>query len=98
MTHVILEVPGRDQRKEGVWLILGIGINVMGRKKMLITQSCLTLCDPMDCNPPGSSVHGILQVRTLEWVSISFSRGSSCPRDGTLVYCVSCFAGRLFTN
>ena len=47
----------------------------------LITQSCLILCDPVDYNPPGSSVHGILQVRILEWVAISFSRGSSRPRD-----------------
>ena len=43
----------------------------------LIAQSCLTLCDPMDCSPPGSSVHGILQARIQEWVAISFSRGSS---------------------
>ena len=41
------------------------------------TQSCLTLCDPVDCSPPDSSVHGILQARILEWVAISFSRGSS---------------------
>ena len=40
-----------------------------------VAQSCPTLCDPMDCSPPGSSVHGILQARTLEWVAISFSRG-----------------------
>ena len=44
---------------------------------LLVAQSCLTLCDPMDCSLPGSSVHGILQARTLEWVAISFSRGSS---------------------
>ena len=44
---------------------------------VLVAQSCLTLCNPMDCNPSGSSVHGILQVRILEWVAISFSRGSS---------------------
>ena len=44
---------------------------------VLVTQSCLTLCDPMDYSSPGSSVHGILQVRILEWVVISFSRGSS---------------------
>ena len=49
--------------------------------KMLVTQSCPTLCDPMDCSPPGSSVHGILQARILEWVATSFSRGSSRPRD-----------------
>ena len=46
-----------------------------------VAQSCLTLCDPMDCSPPGSSVHGFLQARILEWVAISFSRGSSQPRD-----------------
>ena len=44
-------------------------------------QSCLTLCDPMDSSPPGSSVHRILQARILEWGAISFSRGSSRPRD-----------------
>ena len=48
-----------------------------------VTQSCSTLCDPMDCSPPGSSVHGIFQARELEWGAISFSRGSSRPRDGT---------------
>ena len=53
-------------------------------------QSCLTLCDPMDCSPPGSSVHGILQVKILEWVAMSSSRGSSPPRDWTQVYCISC--------
>ena len=46
-------------------------------------QSCPTLCDPVDCSPPGSSVHGILQARILEWVAISFSRGSYRPRDWT---------------
>ena len=44
-------------------------------------QSCPTLCDPMDCSLPGSSLHGILQARVLEWVAISFSRGSSQPKD-----------------
>ena len=46
----------------------------------VVTQSCLTFCDPVDCSPPGSSVHGILQARTLEWGAISFSRESSHPR------------------
>ena len=46
-------------------------------------QSCLTLCDPMDCSLPGSSVHGVLQARILEWVAISSSRESSWPRDQT---------------
>ena len=46
-------------------------------KESEVAQSCLTLCNPVDCSPPGSSVHGILQARILEWVAISFSRGSS---------------------
>ena len=58
-----------------------------------VTQSCLTLCDPMGCSPPGSFVHGILQARILEWVAISFSRGSSWARDWTQV---SCIVGRCF--
>ena len=49
----------------------------------LVTKSCLTLFDPMDCSSPGFSVHGIFQARILEWVAISFSRGSSQPRDQT---------------
>ena len=48
---------------------------------VLFAQSCLTLCDPMDCSPPGSSVRGIFQARILEWVAMPFSRGSSQPRD-----------------
>ena len=58
-------------------------------------QSCSTLCNPMDCSPPGSSVHGILLTRILEWVAIPFSRGFSWPRDRTPVS--SCIAGRFFT-
>ena len=46
-----------------------------------VAQLCLTLCDPMDCSLSGSSVHGILQARILEWVAISLSRGASRPRD-----------------
>ena len=46
-----------------------------------LLQSCPTLCDPVDCSPPGSSVHGILQARKLEWVAMLSSRGSSQPRD-----------------
>ena len=53
-------------------------------------QLCLTLCDPMDCNLPDSSVHGIFLTRILEWVVISFSRGSSQPKDWTLFSWVSC--------
>ena len=61
----------------------------------LVTKSCPTLCDPMDYSLPGSSIHGILQARILEWVAISFSRGYSQPRNWTRV---SCIAGRFFTN
>ena len=50
-----------------------------------VAQSCPTLCDPMDCSLPGSSVHGILQARVLEWGTIAFARGSSRPRDRTRV-------------
>ena len=51
-----------------------------------VAQSCLTLCDPVDCSPPGSSVHGIFPARILEWVAISSSRGSSHPKDQTHGY------------
>ena len=61
--------------------------------EVLVAQLCPTLCDPMDCSPPGSSVHGILQARILEWVAIPFSRGSSQPKDRTQVSCIS---GRYF--
>ena len=56
-------------------------------------QSCLTLCDPMDCSPPGTSVHGIFQARILEWIAMPSSRGSSQPRDRTHVSYVSCTDG-----
>ena len=52
-----------------------------------VTQSCLTLCDPMDCSLLGSSVYGIFQARILEWFAISFSRGSFQPRDWTHISC-----------
>ena len=62
---------------------------------LLFSRSVMSdSCDPRDCHPPGSSVHGIFQAWTLEWVAISFSRGSSQPRDWTHV---SCIAGRFFT-
>ena len=61
----------------------------------LVTQICLTLCDSTDCSLPGSSVHGILQSRILEWFVISFSRGSSQPRDQIQVTCIE---GRFFTD
>ena len=60
-----------------------------------VAQSCPTLCDPMDCNLSGSSIHGIFQPRVLEWIAISFSRGFSQPRNRIRV---SCIAGRFFTD
>ena len=56
--------------------------------KVLVAHSCPTLCD-MDCSPPGSFVHGILQASIVEWVAIPFSRGSSQPRDQTQVSCIA---------
>ena len=67
---------------------------VTERKVKVKVKLCLTLCDPIGCSLPGSSVHGILQARVLEWVAISFSRGSSWPRDRTQV---SHVVGRCFT-
>ena len=55
--------------------------SLMGGKETEVAQSCLTLGDPIDCSPPGFSVHGVFQARILEWVAISLSRGSSRPRD-----------------
>ena len=63
------------------------------KKESEVAQSCAPLCYPVEYSPPGSSVHGILQARILEWVAISFSRGSSQSRDQTQV---SCIAGRFF--
>ena len=74
--------------------VLGKGLESYGQSESSVTQSCPTLCDPMDCSLPGSSVHGIFQARILEWVAISFSRGSSQPRDRSRV---SRIVGRRFT-
>ena len=63
-------------------------------KESEVAQSCLTLCDPIDGSPPCPTIPGILQARTLEWVAISFSKGSSQPRDRTWV---SHFLGRRFS-
>ena len=83
-------------RKEGC-TVLGeenVGRGRQKGRKELVAQSYPALCDPMDCSLPGSSVHGILQARILEWVAIPFSKGSSLPRGRT---CVSHIAGRFFT-
>ena len=61
----------------------------------LVTQVCLTLCKSLDCSLPGSLVHGISQAKILEWVAISYSRGSSQPRDRTRVSCFSCIGRQI---
>ena len=63
--------------------------NTVGFHLCACAQSCLTLCDSMDCSPPDDSVHGIFQARILEWVAISYSRGSPLPRDWTRISCDS---------
>ena len=59
-----------------------------GKGKVLVAHSCPTICNTMDCSPPGSSVHGMLQARILEWVAISYSRGSCQPRDWVRFSCM----------
>ena len=73
---------------------LQITYTIRLKVKVLVAQSCPTICDAMNWRPPGSSVHGILQARILEWVGIPFSRRSSWPKDWTQV---SHSTGRFFT-
>ena len=75
-------------------LLLFFYVYLKVKSESVVTQSCPTLCDPVDCSLPGSSIHGIFQARILEWVAISFSKGSSRPRDQTRA---SRIAGRLLT-
>ena len=74
-------------------------------KWLLPVHACVLSCfshvwlhDPMGCSLSGSSVHGILQARILEWVAISFSGGASWPRDQTCISCVSCIGSKFFTT
>ena len=82
-----LQCPPRNYHSIGIWLCM--------HAKLL--QSYPSLCDPMDCGPPDSSVHGILQVRTLEWIAMPSSKGSYRYMDWTHVSWGSCIADRLFT-
>ena len=104
---VFFKVPevGHDLGKWGMtWLSIhsvhsfqdtaSVDVKVHVQVTVLVAQSCLSPSDPMDCRPPDSSVHGILQARALERSAISFSRGSSRPRDRIRV---SCMAGGFFT-
>ena len=60
-----------------------------------VAQSCLTLCDPLNCSPPGFSIHGVFQARILKRVAVSSSRGFSWPKDWTQVSCVSCIGRQI---
>ena len=84
-------IKDRSRFRNSRWLNIHAVQNLVAQS----LQSCLTLCDPMDCSLPGSSSHGILQARILEWVGISFSRGSSWTRDQIWV---SSIASRFFTT
>ena len=66
-----------------------------GCMRAQLLQPCLSLCDPVDCSPPGSSVHGILQATILEWIAVL--PPGDLPRDWTHISCSSCIAGRFFT-
>ena len=77
-----------------IWEVSVSSTHADQRLHAKLLQSCLTLRDPVDCSLPASSVSGIFQARILKWVAISFSRGSSQPRDQT---CISCITGRFFT-
>ena len=82
----------KGHRTQNVWSMALFLVKV--KVKVLVAQSCWTLCGSMDCSPPGSFVHGIFQARILEWVAIPFSRGTSQPRDETQVFYI---AGRFFS-
>ena len=78
--HILVQVPQRSRTRR------------MHTHTYIFPQSLsrVRLCDPMDCSPPGSSVHGILQARILEWVAISYSSGSSQLKDQTCISYFSC--------
>ena len=87
-------LPFHVQNKEFIYILyiyiyIYIYVIIIIYVKVLVTQLCSALCDPTDCSPPGYSVHLILQARILEWVAISFSRGSSWPRDQTPASCIA---------
>ena len=88
--HLVYELLKAHLEKEEQWIFLCVCAQSL--------KSRPTLCDPMDCSPPGSSVHGILQARILGWVAISSSRGSPQPRGWTRVSWGSSLAGGFFTT
>ena len=85
------------QISDNLWILFSIVVHSSNFFKLNLIcmcakwlQSCVTLCDPMDCSQPGSSVHAIRQARITEWDAISFSRGSSQPWDQTCISYISC--------
>ena len=87
MAHLFFSLPSPLHHPH--FLIPSFHLNRMEVLAMLVhAQSCLTLCNPMDCSLPDSSVYGILQARTQEWAAISSSRASSRPRDQSNVFCI----------
>ena len=94
LPNVLLSLSGLPTRLSSAGDPSGQGLGSKINVRVLAAQSCLILCDLMAFSPPGFSVHGISQARIMQWVAISFSRGSSQPRDQTQV---SHIAGRFFT-
>ena len=92
--------------REGEGEVIGIGwlwslnmrthIKPLGAELCSVAQSCLMLCDPINCSLPCSSIHGMLQAGILERIAISYSRGSTWPRDWTCVSCISWFGKWIF--
>ena len=94
LLSVVLEDSLRLPFQPELWFSVSLAHSYSLKVKVLVAQSCLTLCDPMDCSPPGFSVFGVLWARILASVAIPFSRGSSQSRDRTWV---SHIASRFFT-
>ena len=86
--------PLTDESINKMWYTCTMEYYSAIRKNKTLPFSTTTLCNSMDASPLGSSVHGVLQAKVLEWVAISFPRGSSGPRGRTWV---SCIVGRFFT-
>ena len=100
MSHLLIGGPGKEEELTSYHQPEEFGkdqqeitVHMVYQVKALVTQSCSILHDPMNFSLPGSSIYGFLQARILEWVAISFSRGSSQPRVRTEV---SCIASRFF--
>ena len=86
--HHCVVIFKRQSQQTPLFFSEGIHKVVLLRTKSL--QSCLTLCNPMDCSPPGPTVHGLLRARTVEWVAMPSSKGSSPPRNRTHTSDISC--------